>query len=125
MRLCLCMCVCACLRACVYMSVCVSVYVCMCVCVSVRAHVRVRTCVRVCVSLSGVHREELEVLVQQFSRQRLENGLLARALEAERTALCQSGQENRELKARNQVSHGNHWVQSLLSMLCSCYPVLC
>ncbi|XP_056439368.1 myosin phosphatase Rho-interacting protein-like isoform X1 [Gadus chalcogrammus] len=52
------------------------------------------------------HREELEVVVQQFSLQRLENSLLSRALEAERTALCQSGQENRELKERNQELSG-------------------
>uniref|UniRef100_A0A8C4ZQ89 PH domain-containing protein n=1 Tax=Gadus morhua TaxID=8049 RepID=A0A8C4ZQ89_GADMO len=74
-------------------------------------------CVCLCVTLSGVHREELEVVVQQFSLQRLENSLLSRALEAERTALCQSGQENRELKERNQELSG--LLATELSRLCS------
>ncbi|KAJ3601748.1 hypothetical protein NHX12_032715 [Muraenolepis orangiensis] len=63
------------------------------------------------------HREELEVLAQQYSLQRLENGHLGQALDAERTALCQCQQENQALRARNQELSG--LLAAELSRLCS------
>ena len=114
--------VCVCVRACMSVRLCLCVCVCVCVCgfVLVCLCMRMCVCVCVCVCVSlRVHREELEVLVQQLSVQRLQSGLLARALEEERAALRQSGPENQELKARNQVSG---WV-----VLCCCVVtvVLC
>ncbi|CAL8270658.1 unnamed protein product [Lota lota] len=60
--------------------------------------------------------EELEVLAQHYSLQRQENSHLGRALDAERTALCQCRQENRDLHARNQELSG--LLAAELSRLC-------